>query len=58
VKFGVMRWEDHRLRASENKELRRIFGSKKEEVTGIQECEENFVLRGFIVCTSYPILLG
>jgi hypothetical protein len=38
VLYGCETWstlrEEHRLRVSENRVLRRIFGSKREEVTG------------------------
>jgi hypothetical protein len=34
VKFGLMLREEHRLRVFENRVLRRIFGPKRDEVTG------------------------
>ena len=35
VKFGLSRWErNNRLRVFENKILRKIFGSKRDEITG------------------------
>jgi hypothetical protein len=45
--------EEHRLRVSENRVLRRIFGPKKEEVAG-----EDYIMRSFITCTLHQILLG
>jgi hypothetical protein len=43
-----------RLRVSENKVLRKIFGSKGDEVTGDGE---NY-MRSLMICTSHPILFG
>ena len=34
VKFGLMLREEHRLRVLENKILRKIFGAKRDEITG------------------------
>jgi hypothetical protein len=34
VKLGIIIREEHRLRASENRVLWRIFGSKRKKVTG------------------------
>jgi hypothetical protein len=34
VKLGLTLREEHRFRAFENRELRRIFGPKSEEVAG------------------------
>jgi PAS domain-containing protein len=34
VKLGILLWEEQRLRVFENRVLRRMFGSKREEVTG------------------------
>jgi hypothetical protein len=44
--------EERRLRVFENKVLRRIFGPKRDEVTG---SGENFIMRS---CTPHPILCG
>jgi hypothetical protein len=38
--------EEHRLRVFENRLLRRIFGPKRDEVTG-----ENCITRSFLICT-------
>ena len=32
--WSLTLWEEHRLRAFENRALRRIFGPKRDEVTG------------------------
>jgi hypothetical protein len=34
VKLGLTFMEEHKLRVSENRVLRRIFGPKREEVVG------------------------
>jgi hypothetical protein len=34
VKLGLSHWEDNRLKLFENRVLRRIFGPKRDEVTG------------------------
>jgi hypothetical protein len=39
----------------ENRVLMRIFGPKRDEVTG---SGENFILRSFMICTPHPILRG
>jgi hypothetical protein len=51
VLYGCETWsltlrEEYRLRVLENKVLRRIFGSRKDEVTG-----ENCLMRSFVICT-------
>jgi hypothetical protein len=47
--------EGHRLRVFENRVLRRIFGPKKDEVTG----EWRKLRSGsFIICTHHRIFLG
>jgi hypothetical protein len=43
--------EECRLRVSENRALRRIFGSKRDEVTG-----EWRKLSNLMICTLHPIL--
>jgi hypothetical protein len=58
VFYGCETWsltlrEEYRLRVFENRVLRRIFGPKKDEVTG--EC---CTMRSFIFCTPPQILLG
>jgi hypothetical protein len=44
-----------RLRVIENRVLRRIFGPKRDEVTGNGE---NYTMRSLVICTPYPILCG
>ena len=57
VLYGCETWsltlrEERRLRVFENKALRRVFGAKKDEVTG------EWIMRSLVVCTRYPILWG
>jgi hypothetical protein len=47
--------EDRRLRVFENRVLRRLFGSKREDVKG---SEENYIMRSLMICTAYPLLFG
>jgi hypothetical protein len=60
VLYGGETWsltlrEEHRLRVFENRVLRRIFGPKRDDVTGEGEnCTEG----SFIICTYHQILLG
>jgi len=61
VLYGCGTWsftvrEEHRLRVFKNRVLRRIFGSKREEVTqgDAGEC----IMRAFMICTSHQILFG
>jgi hypothetical protein len=54
VLYGCETWyltlrEEHRLRVFENRVLRRIFGSKRDEVS--QEVGENCITRSFVICT-------
>jgi hypothetical protein len=44
--------EEYKLRLIENSEPRRIFGSKRDEVTG---GGENCIMRSFITCTLLQI---
>jgi hypothetical protein len=60
ILYGCETWsltlrEDHRLRVFENRVLRRIFGPKRDEVTG--ECRK-LHNGSFIICTHHQILLG
>jgi hypothetical protein len=53
VLYGRETWsltlsEEHRLRVFENRVLRRIFGTKRNEVT---EFGENCIMRNFVTCT-------
>jgi hypothetical protein len=57
ILYGCETWaltlrEEHRLRVSENRVLRRIFGPKRAEVTG---GAENCIMRSFITCTLLQI---
>jgi hypothetical protein len=45
--------DEQRLRVFENGVLRRIFGSKKDEVTGYWE--KNYIMRSSITCTLRQI---
>jgi hypothetical protein len=47
--------EKRRLRMLENKLLRRIFGPKRDEVTGEWR---NYVMRSLMICTPHPKLFG
>jgi hypothetical protein len=43
--------EERGLRVFENKVLRRIFGPKRDEVTG---SGENFIMRSLMICSLHP----
>jgi len=47
--------EERRLRVFESRMLRRIFGPKRDEVTG---SGENYITRSLMVFTVYHILFG
>ena len=47
--------EERRLRIFKNRVLRRIFGRKRDAVTG---GGENYMLRSLMICTAHPILFG
>jgi hypothetical protein len=58
--YGYETWsltlrEEHRLRVFENRVLRRIFGTKRDEVTGEWRKLHS---GGSIICTHHQILLG
>ena len=58
--YGCETWsltlrEEHRLRVFENRVLRRIFGPKRDEVTGEWRKLHNEELNDLV---SYPILCG
>jgi len=60
VVYGYETWsltlrEERTLRVFENRLLRRIFGSKTDEVTGKWE---NNIMRILMICTPYPLLFG
>ena len=46
---------ERRLRVFEKRVLRRVFGPKRDEVTGNGE---NYIMRSLVICTPYPILCG
>jgi hypothetical protein len=56
VLYGCEIWsltlrEEHRLRVFENRVLRRIFGARRDEVTGNGE---NYIMRSFMILYSSP----
>ena len=60
VLYGCETWsltlrEERRLRVFENRVLRRVFGPKRDEVTGEWR---NYIMRSLGICTPYPILCG
>ena len=60
VLYGCETWsltfkEERRLRVFENRVLRKVFGSKRDEVTGNGE---NYKMRSLVICIPYPILCG
>jgi hypothetical protein len=50
--FETLR-EERRLKVFENRVLRRVFGPKRDEVTGELR---NYIMRSLMICTHYPIL--
>jgi hypothetical protein len=40
------------------KVLRRMFGPKRDEVTGEWRKLHNYIMRSLRICTPYPILCG
>ena len=60
VLYGCETWsptlrEERRLRVFENRVLRRVFGPKRDEVTGNGV---NYIRRSLGIFTPYPILCG
>ena len=60
VLYGCETWsltlrEERRLRVFENRVLRRVFGPKRDDVTGNGE---NYIMRSLVICAPYPILCG
>ena len=60
VLYGCETWsltlrEEHRLRVCESRVLRRIFGPKRDGVTGEWK---NYIMRSLILSTPQPILCG
>jgi len=47
--------EERRLRVFENRVLRRIFGPKRDEVTGEWR---NYIMRILMICTAHQMLFG
>ena len=47
--------EERRLRALQNRVLRKVFGPKRDEVTGNGE---SCITRSSMICTPYRILCG
>ena len=47
--------EERRLTVFENGVLRRVFGPKRDEVTGNGE---NYIMRNLMNCTAHEILFG
>ena len=48
---------EHRLRVFENRVVRRMFVPKVEEVTGTYS-RDNGIMKSFMICTAYQILLS
>jgi hypothetical protein len=46
---------EHRLREFENRVLRKIFGPKRDDVTG---GGENYIMNSLMICTVHQLLLG
>jgi hypothetical protein len=60
VLYGCETWsqtlrEERRMRVFENRVLRRVYGPKRDEVTGNGE---NYITRSLRIFTPYPILCG
>jgi hypothetical protein len=60
VLYGCESWslalrEESRLRVFEDRVLRRVFGPKRDKVTGNGE---NYIMRSLMICTPYPISCG
>jgi hypothetical protein len=47
--------EERRQRVFENRVLRRIFGPKRDEVTGNGE---TYIMRSLMICTTHPGFFG
>jgi hypothetical protein len=58
VLYGCETWSltlGEELSVFETRVLRRIFGPKRDEITG--KCK-NYIMRSLIICTSNPLLFG
>jgi len=58
--YGFETWsltlrKDRRLRVFENRALRRIFGPKRDEVTGEWT---KLIIRRFMICAPHPLFFG
>jgi hypothetical protein len=58
VLYGCETWsltsrEERRLRVFENRVMRRIFGPKRDEVTG--DWKKNYTMRSFVTCTVIQV---
>jgi len=43
------------LRVSENRELRKIFGCRRDKITG---SGENYIMKSLMICTPHHIFFG
>jgi len=60
VLFGCETWsltlrEERKLRVFENTMFRRVFGPKRDEITGNGE---DYIMRSLVICTPYPVFCG
>jgi hypothetical protein len=60
VLYGCKTWsltlrEEGRLRVFENRVLRRIFGPRRDEVTGQWK---NYIMGSLIICALHPVFFG
>jgi len=46
---------ERRLKVFENRVLRRLFGPKRDEVTG---SGENYLMRSLMICAPHEIMFG
>ena len=63
VLYGCETWssilrDERRLRVFESRVLRRVFGPKRDEVTGGEKSGESCIVRSFMICTPHIILFG
>ena len=61
ILYGFQTWslilrKEPRLRLSENRMLRRMYGPKRDGVTG--DWKKNYKIRSLMICTAQPILFG
>jgi hypothetical protein len=60
VLYGCGTWsltlrEERRLRVFENRMLRRVFGPKRDEVTG---SGDKYIMRSLVICTAHRYCSG